>query len=75
MLRTMELLLGLPPMSQYDAAANPMYLSFSDKPDLTGFTHVKPQVDVMEKNTLRAYGARRSMKMDFRDVERRPWRS
>ena len=72
MLRTMELLLGLPPMSQYDAAANPMYSSFSDTPDLTPFVHVKPQVDVDQKNTLRAYGARRSMKMDFRDVDEAP---
>ena len=29
-LRTMELILGLPPMSQYDAAATPMYNAFSD---------------------------------------------
>jgi hypothetical protein len=68
----MELLLGLPPMSQYDAAANPLYAAFSEKPDLTPFAHVKPQVDVMEKNTIRAYGARRSMKMDFRDVDEAP---
>jgi len=72
MLRTMELLLGLPPMSQYDAAANPMYLSFGEQPDLTPFVHMKPQVEVMEKNTARAYGARRSMKMDFRDVDEAP---
>jgi hypothetical protein len=72
MLRTIELLLGLPPMSQYDAAANPMYGSFADKADLAPFDHLKPQVDVMEKNTLRAYGARRSMKMDFRDVDEAP---
>ncbi len=72
MLRTMELLLGLPPMSQYDAAANPMYASFDEKPDLTPFVHMQPQVDVMEKNTLRAYGARRSMKMDFGDVDEAP---
>jgi YVTN family beta-propeller protein len=72
MLRTMELLLGLPPMSQYDAAAHPMYAAFGDRPDLAPFVHVKPQVDVNEKNTLRAYGARRSMKMDFRDVDEAP---
>jgi YVTN family beta-propeller protein len=71
-LRTMELLLGLPPMSQYDAAASPIYASFGDKPDLTPFEHVKPVVDVTEKNTIRAYGARRSMKMDFRDVDEAP---
>jgi len=27
MVRTMELILGLPPMSQYDAAATPMFVS------------------------------------------------
>ena len=31
MIRTMELILGLPPLSQYDAAANPMFRSFTDK--------------------------------------------
>jgi len=72
MLRTMELLLGLPPMSQYDAAANPMYLSFSDKPDLTPFELIKPQVDVNAKNTTASYGALRSMRMDFRDVDQAP---
>jgi hypothetical protein len=72
MLCSIELLLGLPPMSQYDAAANPMYASFGENPDLTPFAHVKPLVDVMEKNTIRAYGARRSMKMNFRDVDEAP---
>jgi len=33
---------------------------------------VNPQVDVSAKNTLRAYGARRSMKMDFKDVDEAP---
>ncbi len=33
MLRTMELILGLPPMSQFDAAARPMYASFATQPD------------------------------------------
>ena len=35
MVRTMELLLGLPPMTQYDAAAMPMYASFTTEADLT----------------------------------------
>jgi YVTN family beta-propeller protein len=72
MLRTIELLLGLPPMSQYDAAANPMYASFGEMPDLTPYVHIKPQVDVTAKNTVSAYGARRSMKMNFRDVDEAP---
>ena len=32
MLRTMELILGIPPMSQYDAAATPMWRCFSKTP-------------------------------------------
>jgi hypothetical protein len=72
MLRTMELLLGLPPMSQYDAAANPMYASFGDTADAAPFKRLEPQVDVMAKNTINSYGARRSMKMDFRDVDEAP---
>src|SRR5207248_4963016 len=39
MIRTMELILGLPPLSQYDAAARPMYASFTDKADLGPYEH------------------------------------
>src|SRR5262249_39143779 len=45
MLRTMELILGLKPMSQFDAAARPMYGSFAAKPDFTAYKHVVPDVD------------------------------
>jgi hypothetical protein len=38
MLRTVELLLGLLPMTQHDAAAPRMVNSFMLKPDLSGFT-------------------------------------
>ena len=37
MIRTMELILGLPPLSQFDAAARPMFASFTDKADLTPY--------------------------------------
>ena len=76
-LRTMDLLLGLPPMSQYDAAANPMYGSLGEKTHLTPFTHLKPMVDVNVKNTVLSYGAKRSKKMNFksRTWTRLRWRS
>ncbi len=70
MLRTMELLLGLSPMSQYDAAATPMYTVFGAQPDLTAFNHLHAEVDLNAKNTARAWGARQSKKMDFDDVDR-----
>ncbi len=72
MLRTMELLLGLPPMSQYDAAATPMYLVFGANPDLTAYNHLDAEVDLNAKNTQRAWGAKASKKMDFDDVDRNP---
>jgi hypothetical protein len=37
LLRTMELMLGLPPMNQMDAAAQPMRECFTDQPDFTPF--------------------------------------
>ena len=38
MLRTIELILGLPPMSQYDAGATPMWRCFTPTPNNTAFT-------------------------------------
>lgn len=58
MLKTMELILGLKPMSQFDAAARPMYNSFTAKPDLTGYTHEVPKVDLTEKNKPGGFGAK-----------------
>jgi YVTN family beta-propeller protein len=72
MLRTMELILGLPPMSQYDAAATPMYNCFTDKADLTPFKHLAARVDLSEKNPPNAPGAERSMQMDFSKEDAAP---
>lgn len=50
MLRTMELILGLPPMSQYDAAATPMWRCFTATPDFTPYKALPAQVDIEERN-------------------------
>ena len=50
MLRTMELILGLPPMSQYDAAATPMWECFMSKPDLKPFTAIAATYNIHEMN-------------------------
>ena len=50
MLRTMELILGIPPMSQYDAAATPMWNCFSADARHAPFQSVAAQVDLREKN-------------------------
>ena len=70
MIRTMELILGLPPLSQYDAAARPMFESFTDQADTTPYTHVPAKVDLLVKNTKLAYGAERSNRMDFSEYDR-----
>ncbi len=49
-LRTMELVLGLPPMSQYDAAAVPLFSCFSATPDLTLYKAKPAQVDLQKRN-------------------------
>ncbi|MBX9622681.1 MAG: beta-propeller fold lactonase family protein [Gemmataceae bacterium] len=63
MLRTMELILGLKPMSQFDAAARPMYGSFTARPDLTPYTHVVPRVDLNETNKPGAPNAELSQRL------------
>jgi len=50
LLRTVELILGLPPMNQMDAAATPMFDCFTDTPDFTPFTAVPNLVPLDEMN-------------------------
>jgi len=69
MIRTIELILGLAPLSQYDAAARPMYASFTDRADLRRYAHENARIDVNAVNTKMAYGAERSSKMDFSDYD------
>ena len=65
LLRTIELILGLDPMSQFDAAAMPMFRTFQKEPDLTPYTCRELEVDRYEKNTAAAWGADTSLKMNF----------
>lgn len=72
MLRTMELILGLPPMSQYDAAATPMFNSFTNKPDLTPFKARPASYPLDEKNPPNAPGAALSLLFDFTKEDAAP---
>ncbi len=64
-LHTIELLLGLKPLSIYDATAEPMYAAFSNTPDLSPFRALPPNIDTNAKNTADSYGAAMSAKLDF----------
>ncbi|HTH53586.1 MAG TPA: alkaline phosphatase family protein [Edaphobacter sp.] len=72
MVRSMELLLGLPPMSQYDAAAMPMYSSFGATSVIKPFTVIPPMIDVNVKNTKDSFGSKESSKMNFKELDHAP---
>ena len=72
MLRTIELILGLPPMSQYDAAATPMYGAFQAKPVADGFTKREPRISFDEQNDPSAPGAAASLAMNLEEADRAP---
>jgi DNA-binding beta-propeller fold protein YncE len=46
MIRTMELILGMPPLSLNDALAVPMYDAFTATPDLTPYAAITPEFGV-----------------------------
>ena len=50
LLRTMELMLGLPPMNQMDATATPMTACFTDTPDFTPFTALTNNIPLDQMN-------------------------
>ena len=59
LLRTMELILGLPPMNQMDATATPMFDCFTGTPDFTPFDAVTNNVPLDEMNPI----ARRNLRL------------
>jgi DNA-binding beta-propeller fold protein YncE len=65
MLRTMELILGLKPMSHFDAAARPMYNAFQAKADPRPYQHVVPDTDLKATNRAGAWGAKLSEQFDL----------
>jgi hypothetical protein len=72
MLRTIELVLGVPPMSQCDASAAPMYRAFQSKPDLAPYRRREARVPVNEMNDPAAAGASASFLMNLDEADRVP---
>jgi hypothetical protein len=72
MIRTMELILGLPPLTQYDAGATPMFNCFGKKAKITPYDVLTPKVDLQAKNPKNAPGAKESALMDFSTYDRAP---
>jgi len=72
MLRTMELILGLPPMSQYDAAATPMWECFTASPNLTSYNAKVATYDIKELNKKFTAIAKRSAEFNLAVMDAAP---
>ncbi len=72
MVATMERILGLPPLSQYDAVATTMEASFTTTPDLRPYDARNASVDLDERNIAGAFGQEASDRMDFTQEDRAP---
>jgi YVTN family beta-propeller protein len=70
MLRTIELILGLKPMSQFDAAAHPMTAAFDPQPDFTPFTHRPARIDINARNPAGAPMAHESARLNLEIEDR-----
>jgi DNA-binding beta-propeller fold protein YncE len=72
MLRTIELILGLPPMSNLDAGATPMYAAFQPTPVLAPFKALPARIDIQEKNAANAWGSADSAAMYLAEADLAP---
>ncbi|HTM48659.1 MAG TPA: beta-propeller fold lactonase family protein [Bryobacteraceae bacterium] len=69
-LRTIELILGLRPMTHFDAGARPMYTVFTSRPDYTPYTAARPRVSLTERNPGGTELAARSARLDLSEADR-----
>jgi YVTN family beta-propeller protein len=65
MLRTIELLAGVRPLTQFDAYATPMIGSFTNRPSLTPYAAIKPSQSLTEVNPVNAPMAAQSGMQDL----------
>ena len=71
-LRTMELILGLPPMTQLDAAATPLYNAFQPTPNSAPFIAEKARVPLDRRNPPKGPGAAEALAFDFDEADLAP---
>jgi YVTN family beta-propeller protein len=69
MLRTMEFLLGMRPMTHFDAAARPMTSVFQSQLNPTPYTSEKPRLSLEEKNPAATAAAARAARMKFDEAD------
>ena len=64
-LRTIETILGMRPLSVYDASAAPMYAAFTATAHLAPFTAIAPQIDITARNKAAALVPRAAAAADY----------
>jgi len=64
-LKTIELILGLDPLTQFDLSATPILNPISDEPNFESYTAISPLIDIEERNSEDAYGAERSEELNL----------
>jgi phospholipase C len=69
MLRTIELILGLHPMTHFDAGAKPMTSVFTSTPNNAPYTAAPPQIPLDTRNPRQSATAERSRKMNFEEAD------
>ena len=69
-LATIEEILGLDPLSQFDRFGRPLRDVWRDKPDLTPYVAIVPTHSLEDVNPPRAVGARESMQLDITSADR-----
>jgi YVTN family beta-propeller protein len=72
MMRTMELLAGIGPLTRFDAAATPMAASFGGRPDLNPYTGLTPAQRLDELNSATSPMAAQSAEMNLSEVDKAP---
>jgi len=68
-LRTMEIILGLAPLSPYDAGAKPLTEAFRAEADQRGFDYIPARINTNAKNASTAYRASDSNHLSFADAD------
>lgn len=69
LLRTMELILGLRPMTHFDAAGTSMLGTFAHQADTRPYALVSPKTSLTDRNAANAPGVQQSNKMDFSEAD------
>ncbi len=72
LLRTIELILGIRPLTQYDAAAQPMLGAFTDEVQPLRYIATVPRQPLTTANTLRTPGAAESLRLHFEQADEVP---